>query len=439
MASRNTTLSASHVMPAPWRDPVSACPSPLDMGNTIAFSNKPSLRDRHLRAMMASSKITTDHRVEMWRKGLAGPEGTMNSETLNQSLRLRPKTTPSRTRNSLARARALAEEVQAATDDIRHFERRHHRLLDLRELTKTELKRKIVDAGWEGDLKEAKQTAFREHMTRERDANRRRPHTVGHVAHGAGRGRGGHAQKNHPSTVMGPEDIQLPKGAYVEILMQKYCSEESEPILTTGHKIRSKIWTPQGEKECGKRRDGDLFSYCMCSMWRTGNGGVRVSIYDTKSSETYWLTLAPERLEQALIEAPPTTEDRALWAKWSKCLLERLQITHSSTVSVGMVPLQANGLPRRFFLSTHHEEHDAQRHKSAANTYMRNLGKGSLPGQRPHTTPEKSRGGLRQQKRDPWTRPRGSVVAFMESGNVDPVISKAPPSRRNITSFFKHM
>mmetsp|Transcript_4325 Transcript_4325/g.8722 ORF Transcript_4325/g.8722 Transcript_4325/m.8722 type:complete len:478 (+) Transcript_4325:162-1595(+) len=212
---------------------------------------------------------------------------------------------------------------KSTSDDISAFERRHHHLSGVEDMTKEELIELIKREGMKIPGK------------REYDAE--------------------------TNTL---EIKPLKKKEYLKFIRKELFSNDEKPMVRKGKKL-------------GK-------NFCVVSIFKSRRGSVRIAAYSTERSMNYSLFLSAEALEdldirkvpaEPVIEKDPFAfrdfsktdkqikeeeeeEMRELnkiyvkdWEVWGSELIERLQLSASGDLMVGPARLMANGLSRNFCLT----------------------------------------------------------------------------------------
>ena len=214
-------------------------------------------------------------------------------------------------------------EAERTGGDISNFERAHHQLCEIENMTKEELIALIEREGMEppGEVYfDAKTNSLKKE--------------------------------------------RLKKVEYLEFVRQKLFSLDSPPIVKHGQKL-------------GK-------SYCIVSIFKSLQGAVRVVAYDTDRSLEYHLFLTAPRLEDLdILKTPPEVlppdkslvfkdfsksqaeleleeeqaerererAGKATWDEWSTVLIDRLVLSPQGDLYVGPARLMANGLSKNFCLT----------------------------------------------------------------------------------------
>ncbi len=157
---------------------------------------------------------------------------------------------------------------------------------------------------------------------------------------------------------------RLKKRKYLEYVRQRLFQLDDKPVVQKGHRL-------------GKQ-------FCIVSIYRSLRGAVRVIAYDTERSMEYHLYLTAARLEDldiprvplpvALEEDPYAFKDlskteeeleserqekinkleeqnHADWQEWGTLMIDRLQLTPQGDLYVGPARILANGLSRNFCLT----------------------------------------------------------------------------------------
>ena len=157
---------------------------------------------------------------------------------------------------------------------------------------------------------------------------------------------------------------RLKKKDYLKFIRKELFSTDEKPMVKKGKKL-------------GK-------AFCVCSIFKSRQGSVRVSAYSTERSMNYSLFLSAEGLEDLDIRRVPAEpfvekdpfafrdfsktdaeikaeEDAEIadlnatylaeWEVWGSELIERLELSPSGDLQVGPPRLMANGLSRNFCLT----------------------------------------------------------------------------------------
>jgi len=84
------------------------------------------------------------------------------------------------------------------------------------------------------------------------------------------------------------------------------------------------------------------------TLYKARRDGCRCRVYDQRTCEDFEIVLSKFNLQELNMKHVP--KEDALWDRWAKLLIERLQISEEGVLFVGAPPLQANGLPKNFAL-----------------------------------------------------------------------------------------
>ena len=138
------------------------------------------------------------------------------------------------------------------------------------------------------------------------------------------------------------------KQVYVDFCRQKLYELEPKPLMRSGKRL--------------------LISntYCVVSIFRARQGGVRVMAYNNVDSSEYQLVLIHDKISELDMDPPPTTDNTREWVNWSKFLLPRLELTEDGFLRVGPPPLRENGLPQHFSLTGSHDLDPTEANSKAA-------------------------------------------------------------------------
>jgi len=258
------------------------------------------------------------------RNTTAGVSGTRSlKSSQSTSVLLKKSVNPPVTRTHLSPRSRQAQISKSTLDDISAFERTHHHLSGIEDMTKEELIHLIQREG------------LKLPGEREYDAD------------------------NNVIAIK-----RLKKKEYLAFIRQRLFSNDEQPMVKKGKKL-------------GK-------NFCVISIFKSRRGSVRVAAYSTERSMNYSLFLSAETLEDLDIRRVPVEpfiekdlfafrdysksekeiqkEEaakmkgmikvyRSEWEIWGAELIERLELSASGDLQVGPARLMANGLSKNFCLT----------------------------------------------------------------------------------------
>ncbi|GMI49314.1 hypothetical protein TrCOL_g11623 [Triparma columacea] len=258
------------------------------------------------------------------RNATAGASGTRSlKSSQSEPVLMKKFSDPPVSRIQLSPRSHRAQVAKSTLDDLSAFERRHHHLSGVEDMTKEEL------------IELIKREGLKIPGPREYDAE---------------------------SNTL--EIKRLKKKDYLKFIRKELFSTDEKPMVKKGKKL-------------GK-------AFCVCSIFKSRQGSVRVSAYSTERSMNYSLFLSAEGLEDLDIRRVPAEpfvekdpfafrdfsktdaeikaeEDAEMadlnatylaeWEVWGSELIERLELSPSGDLQVGPPRLMANGLSRNFCLT----------------------------------------------------------------------------------------
>ena len=179
--------------------------------------------------------------------------------------------------------------VSETADHITKFERKHHQLFDLKDMTKVELKGVINREGGEEPGKlvwDGKQCVFKK--------------------------------------------LPVKKEKYLDLAEKLLVEGDEKPVVQRGKLIMNEITIPGAYGKLDTVNH--IKTECLLSVYALQNNTIILEIYIVENRTTLRKILSAQNLSDADFDSCPSSRNESQWLKWSKVLFDRLKIINTSDV-----------------------------------------------------------------------------------------------------------